>query len=94
MISQRNVETGKCWLKNVFERISTELKDTVLITRWNVQDDDPVCVLHFQIAGRDEERLSFTRGTLRSCGRRDFRAVRQRVEAAIRLRLAREAVGP
>ena len=88
-MSQRYIDTGKCWLKNVFERISTELKDTVVLTRWNVQDNDPDYCLRFQIADQQEEALSFTRGTLRACGKGDGHTVRRRVEAAIRHRLLR-----
>jgi len=86
-MSQRLVETGKRWVKNVFERISNELKDTVVIVHWDLQDNDPEYHLCFQIAGQDEEMLSFTRGTLRTCGKPDSDAVRQRVEATIRNRL-------
>lgn len=93
MISQEDVETGKSWLKNAFEQISAELGGVIVIAHWDVQEEEPAYLLRFQIAGQDEERLCFTRGTLRSCGRRDFRAVRQRVEAAIRLRLTRGATG-
>ena len=88
MLSQRPVETGKCWLKYIFEHISHELKDTIVITHWDVQDNDPTYCLRFQIAGHDEESLSFTKGTLRTCGKSDNEAVRRRVEAAIRHRLA------
>jgi hypothetical protein len=87
MLSQRLVETGKRWVKNVFEQISNELKDTVVIEHWDLQDNDPEYRLCFQIAEQDEETLSFTRGTLRTCGKGDHEAVRRRVEAAIRHRL-------
>ena len=86
-MSQRSVETGKRWVKNVFEHISNELKDTVVIVHWDVQDNDPEYRLCFQIAGQEQETLSFTRGTLRTCGKADQETVRRRVEAAIRNRL-------
>jgi hypothetical protein len=86
-MSQRQVETGKRWLKNIFEQISTELKDSVVLVHWELQDNDPEYRLCFQIAGQDEETLFFTRGTLRTCGKADEEAVRRRVEAAIRNRL-------
>ena len=86
-MSQRYVETGKCWVKNVFEQISNELKDTVVIVHWDLQDNDPEYRLCFQIAGQEQEALSFTRGTLRTCGKADEEPVRRRVEAAIRKRL-------
>ena len=86
-MSQRYVATGKQWMKNVFEQISNELKDTVVIVHWELQDNDPEYRLCFQIAGQEEETLCFTRGTLRTCGKADEEAVRRRVEAAIRNRL-------
>jgi hypothetical protein len=86
-MSQTYVEAGKRWLKNIFEQISNELKDTVVLVHWDFQDNDPAYRLCFQIAGQEEETLSFTRGTLRSCGKSDEEAVRRRVEAAIRNRL-------
>ena len=85
------LETGKRWVANIFEHISTELKDTVVIVHWEIQDNDPEYCLRFQIAGQDAERLSFTRGTLRTCGKSGKNAVRQRVEAVIRNRLARRS---
>ena len=87
------LETGKRWVANIFEHISTELKDTVVLVHWDIQDNDPEYCLRFQIAGQDEERLCFTRGTLRTCGKSGKNAVRQRVEAAIRHRLTRRARG-
>ena len=81
------LDLGKRWVKEVFEHISNELKDTVVLVNWDVQDNDPEYRLCFQIAGQAEETLSFTRGTLRTCGRADQEAVRRRVEAAIRNRL-------
>jgi len=92
-MSQRSVETGKRWITNSFEHISTELKDTVVLVHWELQDNDPEYRLCFQIAGQEEETLSFTRGTLRTCGKADEEAVRQRVEAAIRSRLTRRGTG-
>jgi hypothetical protein len=86
-MSERYLENGKRWMKNVFARISTEFKDTVVIVHWDLQDNDPEYRLCFQIAEQDEETLSFTRGTLRTCGKGDHEAVRRRVEAAIRHRL-------
>ena len=86
-MSQKLVETGKRWVQNVFEQISNELKDTVVIVHWDLQDNDPEYHLCFQIVGQDEETLSFTRGILRTCGKSDHDAVRRRVEAAIRNRL-------
>ena len=86
-MSERQLEIGKRWVKNVFEHISTELKDIVVIVHWDLQDNDPEYRLCFQRAGQDEETLSFTRGTLRTCGKADQEAVRRRVEAAIRNRL-------
>jgi len=77
----------------MFEHISTELRDSVVIVHWEMQDNDPEYYLCFQIAGHDEERLSFTRGTLHTCGKPNHGAVRQRVEAAIRHRLTRWARG-
>ncbi len=74
-------------MKDVFERLCHELKDTVVIEHWDLQEDDLAYHLCFQIAGQDKETLSFTRGTLRTCGKADQKAVRQRVEAAIRHRL-------
>jgi hypothetical protein len=93
MISQEYVENGKCWLINVFEQISAELGGVIVIAHWEAQEDDPAYLLRFQIAEQDEETFPITKGTLRSCARRDFHAVRQRVEAAIRLRLTRSATG-
>ena len=81
------LETGKRWVKNVFEHVSNELKDTVVLVHWELQDNDPEYRLCFQIAGQDAEMLTFTRGTLRACGRADYEAVHRRVEAAIRNRL-------
>ena len=75
-MSQRLVETGKRWVQNVFEQISNELKDTVVIVHWDLQDNDPEYRLCFQLAGQDEETLSFTRGTLRTCGNPHHDAVR------------------
>ena len=86
-MSQKYIETGKCWVKNAFEHISTELTDTVVLVHWEFQDNDPEYRLCFQLAGQDAETLSFTRGTLKSCGKADQQAVRRRVEAAIRNRL-------
>ena len=86
-MSERYLENGKRWMKNVFEQISNELKDTVVIVHWDLQDHDPEYRLCFQIAGQNEEALFFTRGTLRTCGKADEEAVRRRVEAAIRNRL-------
>ena len=86
-MSERQLEIGKRWVKNVFEHISTELKDIVVIVHWDLQDNDPEYRLCFQRAGQDEETLSFTRGTLRTCGKGGHEAVRRRVEAAIRHRL-------
>jgi hypothetical protein len=86
-VENRQVENGKRWMQNTFERLSHELKDTVVIEHWDLQEDDLAYRLCFQIAGQDEERLSFTRGTLRTCGKADEKAVRQRVETAIRHRL-------
>ena len=68
-MSERQLETDKRWVKNVFEHISTELKDIVVIVHWDLQDSDPEYRLCFQRAGQDEETLSFTRGTLRTCGK-------------------------
>ncbi len=93
MISQWYVETGKSWLKNAFEHISAEVGSTIVIAHWDVQEEDPAYVLHFQVMGQDKETFPITKGTLKSCGRRDFQAVRQRVEAAIRLRLTRGTAG-
>ena len=82
------LEVGKLWVKEVFEHISTELKDIVVIVHWYLQDNDPEYRLCFRIAGQDDaETLSFTRGTLRTCGKSKKVAVRRRVEAAIRNRL-------
>ena len=78
---------GKRWVKEVFEHISNELKDTVVIVHWDLQDNDPEYRLYFRIAGQDDaETLSFTRGTLKTCGK-SHDAVRRRVEANIRNRL-------
>src|SRR5262249_11356401 len=88
---QNHVDTGKHWVQNAFERISTELKDTVVRVRWEFQENAPEYRLYFQIAGQDEETLVYTRGTLRTCGKSDNEAVRRRVEAAIRSRLTRGA---
>jgi hypothetical protein len=87
------VETGKRWVEEVFEHISTERRDSVAIVRCTWQDNDPEYHLRFQIAGQDEETLSFTRGTLKTCGKSGHNAVRQRIEAAIRERLTRRATG-
>ena len=81
------LEKGERWIKEVFEHISNELKDTVEIVHWELQDNDPEYHLCFLIAGQDEQTLSFTRGTLRTCGKSDEEAVRRRVEATIRNRL-------
>ena len=81
------LEVGKRWVKEIFAQISTELKDTVVLVHWEMQHNDPDYRLSFQIAGQEEETLSFTRGTLRTCGKADEEAVRRRVEAAIRNRL-------
>ena len=86
-MSQRHVEIGKRWMKNLFEQISIELKDTVVLVHWEMQDNDPEYRLCFQLAGQDVETLSFTRGTLNTCGRLNHGAVRERVEATIRNRL-------
>ena len=40
-MSQKLVETGKRWVQNVFEQISNEFKDTVVIVHWDLQDNDP-----------------------------------------------------
>jgi len=87
------VETGKRWVEEVFAHISTELRESVAIMRCTWQENDPEYRLCFQIAGQDEETLSFTRGTLSTCGRPNHGAVRQRVEATIRSRLTRRARG-
>jgi len=92
-MSQRSVETGTRWVKHIFAHISHELKDTVMLVHWEWQDNEPEYRLCFQIAGQEEEALSFTRGTLRTCGKADQEAVRQRVEAAIRRRLTRRGTG-
>jgi hypothetical protein len=63
----------------------------VVIVHWEMQDTDTACRLCFHIAGQEEEALSFTRGTLKTCGKSGKNAVRQRVEAAIRSRLTRRA---
>jgi hypothetical protein len=86
-MSERYLENGKRWLKNAFEHISAELRDTVVIVHWDLQDHDPEYRLCFQIAGQEQETLSFTRGTLRTCGKADEEGVRRRVEVAIRNRL-------
>jgi hypothetical protein len=90
---QKQVDLGKRWVRHVFEHISTELKETVVVAHWDWQENDPAYCLRFQVAGHDEERLFFTRGTLSTCGRPNHGAVRQRVEAAIRHRLTRRARG-
>ena len=90
---RNHVEIGKRWVHHAFERISAELKETVVLVHWEMQDHDPAYCLRFQIAGYDAETLSFTRGTLRTCGKSGKNAVRQRVEAAIRHRLTRRARG-
>jgi len=87
------VETGKRWVADMFEHIRTELRESVVIVHWEMQDNDPEYSLRFQIAGQDEERLSFTRGTLSTCGRPNHGAVRQRVEATIRGRLTNRGTG-
>jgi hypothetical protein len=86
-MSERQLETGKRWVKNIFEQISDELKDTVVLVHWDFQENDSEYHLCFQIAGQDEETLSFTRGTLRTCGKSDEETVRRRVETTIRNRL-------
>ena len=35
-MSERYLENGKRWLKNVFEHISTELRDTVVLVHWEL----------------------------------------------------------
>jgi hypothetical protein len=90
-MSQKLVETGKCWVQNAFEQISNELKNTVVIVHWDLRDNDPAYHLCFQIAGQEEETLSFTRGTLKTCGKSHHEAVRRRVEATIRNRLVGNA---
>jgi len=87
------VETGKRWVQNAFEHIRTELKDPVVIVHCDWQDNDPEYRLCFQVAGQDKEILSFSRGTLLTCGRPNHGAVRQRIEAAIRHRLTRSDAG-
>ena len=65
-MSERYVENGKRWVKNIFAEINTELKDTVVLVHWDLQDHDPEYRLCFQIAGQEQETLCFTRGTLRT----------------------------
>jgi hypothetical protein len=65
----------------------------VALAQWDVQDNDSEYRLCFQIAGQDEEILSFTRGTLKTCGKSGNDAVRRRVEAAIRNRLTSRSTG-
>src|SRR5262249_55730547 len=86
---KNHAETGKRWVQNAFERISTELRDPVVIVYCGWQENDPEYRFCFQITGHDEEALSFTRGTLKSCGKGGHSAVRQKIEAAIRDRLTR-----
>lgn len=87
------VETGKRWVAHIFEHISTELRDSVVLVHWEMQDNDPEYCLRFQLAGQAEQRLFFTRGTLSTCGRPNHGAVRQRVEATIRSRLTSRGTG-
>jgi hypothetical protein len=89
-MSQKRVETGKRWIANVFEQISHELQDDVIIEHWSLEDKDPEYRLCFQIAGQNEhDSIAFTRGTLATCGNRhpSSGSVRSRVEATIRNRL-------
>lgn len=88
-MSERQLETGKRWVNSVFEHISTELKDTVAIVHYDWQDNDSEYRFCFQVAGQDKEVLSLSRGTLLTCARPNYGAVRQRIEAAIRHRLTR-----
>ena len=88
-----HVDTGKRWVEEVFAHISTELRESVAIVRCTWQENDPEYRLCFQLAGHEEEALSFTRGTLSTCGRPNHGAVRHRVEATIRSRLTRRPRG-
>ena len=82
------VEAGKRWIEQVFERLSQELLVASWVWVWVANDPD-YCFC-FQLVGQDErEALTFTRGTLTTCGNpsRGHAAVRRRVEAAMRTRL-------
>src|SRR5262245_35677623 len=42
------LEVGKRWVKNAFEQISDELKDTVVLVHWDFQENDP----EYHLCGR------------------------------------------
>ena len=89
MSQEEQADIGKRWIRNAFERISKEFKDSVTLEHWAVKDDHLAYRLSFQVAGKaDVDFITFTRATIDDCGSSNPAndPVRREVEARIRNR--------